>query len=374
MVKIGSAVLAPAGELDEQAIARIVDEVAAAKRGGCAVVLVSSGAVASGFRALGLSSMPKAVREKQAAAAIGQPRLMRVYSREFWRHGLVAAQVLLTSDDFQDRERFLNARHTLNTLLESNVTPIINENDSVSFDEIKLGDNDRLSALTAGMIGAELLLILSSAPGLLNENGAVTPEVQDLDAARELVTPAKTGVGTGGFITKLDAVAVARAHGVPCVVCGGAGTPIADALCGRTKGTHFPLPKSKKARASARKGWIGHATRTRGAIVVDDGAAAAIVRRGASLLPKGIVVVEGEFQAGAAVEIRTLGGLVIARGLSSYSSGEAERLRGAKTDQIEERLGYFYSEEVVHRDDLAVLVSEDAVLTHAARDAKKERA
>lgn len=356
VVKVGSAVVAPGGRVDPDALSRLADELGPLVRGGVQTVLVTSGAVASGFRALGLDRMPKVIRQKQAAAAVGQPALMRAYSERLALHGITAAQVLLTADDFAHRERFLNARHTLDTLLESGVLPIINENDSVVFDEIKLGDNDRLSALVATAIDADLLILLSVAPGLMDmAAGVVIPRVASIDDARRFVDAnSSSGVGTGGMATKLDAARIATNHGIPAHLTRGptpdTPDPIARVLAGHNLGTRFePAPT---AGVRARKSWIANATAAKGKVTVDEGAARAITQRGASLLPGGITAVEGRFDAGAAIDILDPAGHRIARGLSSYSAAEIARIKGAKSDQIQSILGYAYADEVVHRDDL----------------------
>jgi glutamate 5-kinase len=358
VVKVGSAVVAPGGLLDADAIARIAAELTALRKTGVEVVLVSSGAVALGFRTLGLPAMPGVIRQKQAAAAIGQPMLMRTYAEQLAASEIPVAQVLLTSDDFGHRERFLNARHTLETLLASGVLPIVNENDSVVFDEIKLGDNDRLSALVASSIDADLLLLLSVAPGLMDlASGRVLEAVDRIEDARALVDTAQSsGVGTGGMGTKLDAASIVTSRGIPAHLARGPTydipDPIARVLRGDTIGTRFPADGA--SRRTSRKDWIANATRTQGVIVVDDGAAIALRQRGASLLPGGIVRVEGRFEAGSAVEIQNTQGACFARGLTSYGSAEIQRIKGLRSDAIEETLGYAYAEEVIHRDDLHV--------------------
>lgn len=359
MVKVGSAVVAPGGRIDGAAVGRICDELAALARAGVEPVLVSSGAVAAGFRALGLAAMPDNIRQKQAAAAVGQPAMMRLYADRLGVHGLAAAQVLLTTDDFGHRERFLNARHTLETLVSAGVLPVVNENDSVVFDEIKLGDNDRLGALVAGAVGADLLVMLSVAPGLVDlGTGAVIPSVRNIEEARFYVDATRSsGVGTGGMATKLDAAAIAGEHGVPAFLTRGPTDdrpdPIARAIAGSGEGTLFePGPR---AGPRARKSWIAHATKARGLIVVDDGAARAVRERGASLLPGGIVRVEGRFEPGSAVDIAGRDGRVVARGLSSYGSADIERIKGSRSDAITGILGYAYADEVVHRDDMQVM-------------------
>ncbi len=360
VVKVGSAVVAPGGELDETAIARLADDIATARARGVSVVLVSSGAVAAGFRALGMAIMPRAIRDKQAAAAVGQPALIRRYTDRLGAHNITAAQVLLTGDVLDHRSRFLNARHTLTTLLERGVVPVVNENDSVTHDEIKLGDNDRLSALVAGLVGADLLVILSSVDGLYEAGDPSRPvrECADTHAARAHVTGEASSTGTGGFATKLDAVDIARAHAVPAVIARGPTdarpSPLAAILAGDAIGTHFPLPEADAAR-SARKNWIAHSTAARGTIHVDAGAARALTERGASLLPKGITAIDGAFDAGAVVQIADDTGTPIARGLTNYSSADLTKLIGARSDEIEATLGYTYADEAVHRDDMVLI-------------------
>jgi glutamate 5-kinase len=355
VVKVGSAVIAPGGVVDEIALDRICDEIAGLVERDLSVILVSSGAVASGFRALGLNGIPSTIRQKQASAAIGQPALMRGYSERFEARGIATAQVLLTQDDFGNRERFLNIRHTVKTLLAAQVVPIVNENDSVVFDEIKLGDNDKLSALLAATIGADLLLLLSSVPGLLDtEHGEVISQVDDINYARGFVNEnLSSGVGTGGMASKLDAASIAAEHGIPAVLTAGPieslQDPIGQVVQGENLGTMFV---AKSRSIGARKSWIAHAASVVGSIVVDQGAARAIVDRGASLLPKGVVRVEGRFDAGAAIDIVDTEGKQLARGLASYSSGEIARLVGRRSSEIESVLGFTYAEEIIHRDDM----------------------
>lgn len=364
VVKVGSAVVAPGGVVDEVALDRLCDDVARAWSRTGSMLLVSSGAVAAGFAGIGLSAMPKRIRDKQAAAAIGQPRLLRSYAERLARHGITAAQVLLTADDFDHRTRFINVRHTLETLMKHRVLPIINENDSITYEEIRLGDNDRLSALVASAVDADLLLLLSSAPGLIHrETGEVIPTVARINHARTHVTNDRSTTGTGGMKTKLDAAEIAVTHGVPVVITRGptpeSPSPINDVLGGRPIGTRFELPPGMRGPA-LRKSWIAFGTQVRGAIIVDEGAAVAIIRRGASLLPSGVLRVEGDFREGATVEIRDPAGAVIARGLSSYDALVIERIKGMRTADLASVLGQAYSDEIVHRDDLLVLGKENA--------------
>jgi glutamate 5-kinase len=355
VVKIGSAVLAPGGSLDQLAINRLADDLALVHQSGIAVTLVSSGAVASGFRSLGLTAPPKSIAAKQAAAAIGQPRLMAAWSAALGHHGLACAQVLYTADDLENRHRFLNARRTLSELLDARVLPIVNENDTTSFDEIKLGDNDRLSALTTNLVSGDLLLILSTAHGLYEDGDPkrIIPLVVDTADAEHNVQAEKSATGVGGMATKLQAAGMAAGWGVPTIVAGGS-VPgvIGRVLAGEPLGTLF---QPRSARGGARKKWLATSARARGCLRVDDGAAKALRTRGASLLPTGITRVDGPFDRGAPVDIADQAGRVIARGLSNFASAEIDAIKGKKTAEIERTLGYLYAAEVVHRDDLVIL-------------------
>lgn len=366
VVKVGSAVLAPDGVLSGDAVRRLAADLNAVIDGGRQVVLVTSGAVASGFLALGLERPPREIALKQAAAALGQPRLMREYAEAFafrTRPNLAArhvAQVLLTAEDLGDRQRFLNARHTLQTLVEHHAVPIINENDSVSCEEIKLGDNDRLSALVAGLISADLLVILSSVPGVFAGGimgGPVVSVMSPDEDGGAHVGAGKSAVGTGGMGTKLTAVATARAAGVATVIASGlqAGV-VADVLGGRDVGTYFPVgTESGNKRQPARRHWILFSAQPRGGVVVDAGAVRALEERGASLLALGVRAVRGVFEEGSVVEVMAEDGRVLARGMTPYSSADLERIKGLRGDDISGVLGFSYREEVIHRDDLALL-------------------
>ncbi len=367
VVKIGSAILAPGGRLDPGRLDALANEIATLRQAGIGVCVVSSGAVACGLAPLGWASMPARIADRQVAAAVGQPVLMRAWSAALEARGLHAAQVLLTADDADRRERFINARRTLETLLEVGVVPIVNENDSVAYDEIKLGDNDRLSALAAHLAGADLLIMLSQARGLCEGGpmGPVIPVVEDLARARLHATDERSATGVGGMATKLDAAGAALALGIEVVlasgeeVAGGDGR-VLQRICAGGQGhigTRFIRPRGLD-RTAARKHWIGHGTTVRGAVIVDEGARRALVERGASLLPKGIVGVlcKGRaFGVGETVEIRQGDGPAFARGIVSYSSTEIERIRGRAASEIAGVLGYTTCDEVVHRDNLYML-------------------
>lgn len=359
VIKVGSAVLAPGGEISAPAFRRLCAQIADLSSRRTQVVVVSSGAVACGFRALGLDAPPRTIRLKQAAAAIGQQRLMARYASTLEKTGFSVAQVLLTAEDFEQRSRFLNARHTLETLLEHRVIPIINENDSVSFDEIKLGDNDRLSALTAAMLRADLLVMLSSAPGVLGSNARnaeVVAQFDRVEDARKYVRADKSSVGTGGMTTKLDAASIVNRVGIPAIIAPGSlARAIPRLLAGDSVGTYFP---AQAGAPDARRRWIGLAAKAKGGIVIDPGAVRAIRSRGASLLPSGIASVRGTFAQGDVVEVLDDAGRPLAKGLCAYASDEIALIKGKKASEIAKVLGYSHCDEVIHRDDLLLLEKE----------------
>lgn len=353
-MKIGSAVLAPGGRLDDAVLTRLARQIGSLYARDVRTTVVSSGAVASGFRSLGLEAPPRTIVAKQAAAALGQHRLMAAWADALQHAGLHAAQILYTADDLDDRPRFLSARRTLHELLAARCVPIVNENDSISFDEIRLGDNDRLSALTANLVDADLLLILSSVPGLLRRDkpSAIIPIVRDTDEAMSHVRPEKSATGVGGMVTKIQAAAIAAGWGIPTIIAAGSEPDvILRAASGEAVGTRFePRPR----RTPSRKRWLASSARTRGAITIDEGAARALRQRGASLLPSGIVSVSGDFARHEPVEIKA-GGTPLARGLACYGSAEIARIKGIRSSRIAAVLGYCYSDEVVHRNDLVLL-------------------
>ncbi len=361
VVKVGSAVIAPHGRLDPGAVQRLAADIAvvrAASRGaGVQTVIVSSGAVACGFRAMGLNAPPRTIALKQAAAAVGQPILMRTWSEALSAQSLQAAQVLYTADDLEHRTRFFNARRTMNELLHAGVVPIVNENDTVSFDEIRLGDNDRLSALTAALVSADLLLILSSVQGLYEGGraGRVIPSVDDVAAAVRHVRADRSSTGVGGMATKVEAAGIAASWGVPTIVAGGREPGVVTrVLAGESLGTLF-VPRPRRVASTRR--WLSASARPRGTITIDEGALRAITTRGASLLPSGIVRVAGTFERGAPVDIADRRGMVFARGLTNFSAEELEAIRGLRSSQIESRLGYRYADEAIHRDQMSIIAT-----------------
>ncbi len=327
---------------------------------GRELVVVSSGAIALGVERLGLPSRPRDIPGKQACAAVGQSRLMQAYEEAFAPRGKVVAQVLLTHEDVQERRRYLNVKHTLARLLTAGVIPVINENDTVSVDELKFGDNDTLAGLVAGVVEADALVLLSDVEGLYTRDPRRDPGAELLSTVRQ-VTPevlalaagTTSGVGTGGMSTKVRAAARASESGIHCVVTSGA-VPgrLRAVLEGAEVGTLF---EPTGCRRSARGTWIAHALRARGLLRVDAGARAAIVRGKRSLLPSGVRAVEGDFGRGDPVDLADEAGAVFARGLVSYDANELRRIAGRHTADIEAVLGYRYLDEAVHRDDLAVL-------------------
>jgi len=346
--------------LDEDRIERLASDISSIMSQGREVIIVSSGAIAAGLAKLGLKKakgMPLSL--KQAAAAIGQSGLIRVYERMFAAHGRKVAQILLTRDDLSNRMRFLNARNTLQTLLDYGVIPIINENDTVSVDEIKFGDNDNLSAMVTHLVDADMLVILSDVDGLftadprLDPSAVLIPLVKRITAEVERgAGDAQTPVGTGGMRSKLMIAKKLGAYGAPMVIVNGKKNVVLQALFeGRDMGTLF-LPKSEKQES--RKYWIAFTVKSKGRLVVDDGGRAALVQRGKSLLPGGVVKVEGSFKVGDCVTCVDLAGNTFARGLVKYSSGQLDRIKGLKTSQIESVLGHKDYDEVIHRDDLVI--------------------
>ena len=392
VVKVGSGIIAPAGRLDPHVIERIAVDVTALRDTGREVVLVVSGAVAAGYLGMGRDRPPKSVVERQAAAAVGQYQLMTMFASEFEKCDTVVAQLLMMQDDIEDRRRFLSARHTLQELLSRGILPIINENDPLADDEAKIGDNDHLAALVTSLTTADLLVILSTVAGVLrfgdeggdgdedsdedgdgggdgddegDEDGdketagadrALTAEViSTIEVGSEIddhITDDQSETGVGGMRAKVRAARLASDWGVPTVIASGKEPGLLTrVVSGEEVGSLF-VPGVK--RLTERKRWIAIRTRSRGSIVVDDGAKRALVERGASLLPIGIVEVDGDFGIGARVDLVDGSGAAFAVGLVSYPASEIKRMKGRQSSEFEEVLGYRYVEEIVHREDLVL--------------------
>ncbi|ACY13071.1 glutamate 5-kinase [Haliangium ochraceum DSM 14365] len=353
VVKVGSRLLA---ESPAARPALLADDIARQRRGGeRSFLVVSSGAVALGSRVLGFTERPRALPVLQAAAAVGQGKLLQHWEHAFAAHDVNIAQLLLTHDDIADRSRFLNARHTLQALLEAGVVPVINENDSVAVEEIKYGDNDLLAALVSNLVGADALLILTDVEGLRGADGVRMSLVRDIE--REAVPVAKPpradGVGSGGMASKVQAARAAARSGVVTVVAPGRHPNVIDAVLGGDDvGTVF-LPEA--ARMSSRKHWLAYGGKPVGRILVDEGARRALVEGGRSLLPAGIIGVEGSFGLGDLVSLATAESGDFARGLVGYRSDDVSQLMGRQSSDIESTLGYKYLDAVMHRDDLVLL-------------------
>ncbi len=355
IIKLGSAVLTREQGLDRVNIHRISDQIAELKAMGITCIVVSSGAVAAGWKRLGRSRRPQTIPQKQAAAAVGQSRLMRVWEEGLGKHDHNVAQVLLTAEDLADRRRYLNARHTLDTLLDWDVIPIINENDTVATEEIKFGDNDQLAALLAGLVQADLVVLMTDTDGLYDKNPHLhndatrVPLVETLDdSLLDLVDQSTSDVGTGGMRSKLLAAQTSTKAGIPLLIGPGRQRDVLLRLLhGESWGTLF-LPHHKPY--AGKKLWLAHLTKPQGALVLDDGAAHALQVKGSSLLPIGVVRVEGEFRAGDGVLCQTLEGNALGVGLTNYNASELRQILGQRSDNIASILGYKHSDEVIHRD------------------------
>jgi len=358
VVKVGSSSLTTAGGgIDPERVGRLVDVLAGVRRRGTEVVLVSSGAIAAGLAPLGLKRRPRALPAQQAAAAVGQGLLVHRYTEDLAVHGLVAGQVLLTADDMTRRSHYRNAHQTLAKLLELGVLPIVNENDTVATSEIRFGDNDRLAALVAHLVHADLLVLLSDVDGLYDahpaaEGSRLVPSValgEDLSALR-VGAAGGAGVGTGGMRTKLDAARIATGAGIPVVLT--SAEHAAAALAGEPVGTWF---QGATRRRPTRLLWLAHATEPKGTLHLDEGAVRAVVDRRASLLAAGLTGCSGSFVAGDPVDLAGPDGVPVARGLVNFDADEIPRLVGRTSATLRRELGAAYEREVVHRDDLALL-------------------
>jgi glutamate 5-kinase len=358
VVKVGSSSLTtPAGGIDDDRLDAVVDALAKRRSDGLEVVLVSSGAIAAGLAPLALPRRPRDLATQQAAASVGQGLLMTRYNHAFARRGLTAGQVLLTADDVIRRKHYANARRALTRLLGLGVVPVVNENDTVATDEIRFGDNDRLAALVAHLVRADALVLLSDVDALYTDKPSA-PGARRIglvrgpaDLADVVIGSVGSAVGTGGMVTKIEAAGVAGTAGIPTLLT--SADRAAEGLSGADVGTWFAARGSRKA---SRLLWLAHAARGAGRLVLDDGAVAAVVDRRMSLLPAGVTAVEGSFSAGDAVDLVDRSGAVLARGLVNFDAAELPALLGRSTRVLAEELGPGYARELVHRDDLAVLV------------------
>ena len=360
VVKVGSSLVTNEGRgLDEQAIGEWCRQLSALVREGRELIMVSSGAIAEGMKRLGWQQRPKALNELQAAAAVGQMGLAQMYETQLRHNGLGSAQVLLTHADLADRERYLNARSTLLTLLSHGVLPVINENDTVVNDEIKFGDNDTLGALVANLVEADALIILTDQKGLYSADPRVDPSATFVHTARAgdaqleaMAGGAGSSIGKGGMITKILAAKRAAGSGASTVIAWGRERDVLLRLAkGEAIGTLLVAPTQKQ---QARKQWMADHLQLRGFITVDKGAADKVRKEGKSLLPIGMLAVEGEFSRGEVIAILDPQGVEIARGLANYASAEARLICRKPSSEIEANLGYMAEPEMVHRDNLVL--------------------
>jgi len=352
VVKIGSRLIADA---PASRPATIADQVSVLRRRGVEVVIVSSGAIALGLPRLKMPTRPTEMPELQAAAAVGQSRLMQHWEHAFAAHQIEIGQVLVTHDDLGDRRRFLSARLTLRALLDHGVVPIINENDTVATEEIKFGDNDQLAALVCNLVSADVLVILTDVEGVRDANGVRMPIVRDIDREAVPVAGASTSsVGSGGMASKVGSARIVTRTGVPAVVAPGREPDVLErVLSGTDIGTLFVPPGG--GVLSSRKHWIAYGSKPCGKLTVDDGAVKALMTGGKSLLPAGIIQVDGDFELGDTVSIVTRTGNEIARGLAAYPGDDLRKIRGLQSGGIEATLGYKGIDEAIHRDDLVIL-------------------
>lgn len=364
VLKVGSALIAPTADgCSTRYLLSIARFIAECRAADTEVVLVSSGSVAAGRNAIGFKQLPLPINVKQAMAAVGQSRMMACWAQLF---DFDCAQILLTHDDLKDRRRYLNIDNTLRTLLANQVLPIVNENDTVATAELKVGDNDNLAAMVAIVADADALLICSDIDGLYTANPRTTPDAQLIPLVAKITAEiyAMAGgshhaIGTGGMVTKIQAADKATAAGIDTLIINGQKAATFDELLAdRAAGTLF---QRQQERISAKKHWLRHNLKPRGAILLDDGAVQAVQLRGASLLPSGITGTEGSFEKGDAIVLKNGNGDTLAQGISQYSAVELGKIRGAKSQQIATLLGYCPSEVAVHRDDLVLFADQGVV-------------
>ena len=360
VVKVGSSLVTNEGKgVDAQAVGNWCRQMAALAAEGREVIMVSSGAIAEGMKRLGWTTRPREIHELQAAAAVGQMGLAQIYETKLREHGMGSAQVLLTHADLADRERYLNARSTLLTLLQLKVIPVINENDTVVTDEIKFGDNDTLGSLVANLVEADALVILTDQAGLYSADPRVDAQARFIHQAsagapelEKMAGGAGSSLGRGGMITKVLAAKRAASSGASTVIAWGRETDVLLRLAqGEAIGTLLTAPTQKLA---ARKQWMADHLQLRGAVIVDDGAAAKLKDHGKSLLPIGMVEVQGEFHRGDVIAVRNAVGAEIARGLANYSSSQARLIARKPSAEFERLLGYTGEPEMIHRDNLVL--------------------
>jgi glutamate 5-kinase len=364
VVKVGSNVLTARRGLNIPVMRSIAGQISRLMEAGREVILVSSGAMASGLKKVGLERRPDELPQRQAVSAVGQAGLIMEYEKAFERHHLKAAQILLTSEDLSSRKRYLNARNTLNTLLDWKIVPIINENDTVSVEEIKLGDNDNLAAMITLLMDADLLVILSDIDGLFTRDPRTEPDAELIPVVGVITKSTEKAagsipgpLGTGGMMSKINAARKVNSAGVPMVVAKGDKPDILVRLFdGEAHGTYFVPRRQKLTR---RKCWIAFSLKPKGVLTIDAGARTAVTRRGKSLLASGIVEVQGEFTVGAPVEFQAPGGEAVGVGLVNYGAADIRRIMGLRSQHISQVLGHKSYDEVIHRDNLVITAADE---------------
>ncbi len=367
VVKVGTAVITKrTGKIDRERLEELVDQIACARARGMDIALVSSGAIAAGMERLKIKNRPREIQELQAIASVGQGLLIRIYTDLFFSKGLDTGQILLTQSDMSHRRQYLNARATIENLFKMGVVPVINENDTVATEEITFGDNDMLAALVAVLIRSDLLVLLTDIEGLYSADPRKVEGAKLLKKVCKITPDIEKSAGeigsefaSGGMSSKIQAAKIAVSAGVPVVIANGRKKRTLEKIInGKQVGTYFPA----SGRISLKKHWIGFAKESKGRIVVDDGAANAIIKKGKSLLPAGIIDVEGEFGVGDCVEIAVPCGKVIGKGLTNYNSAEARLIKGMKSHLVREVLGE-RAEAIIHRDSLVIFNFEVSRIT-----------
>ena len=359
VVKLGSNVITAKNGLNLDVIKTISDQISYLMSNGIEVILVSSGAMAAGMRKMNMIRRPDEIPKRQAISAIGQSGVMNAYEKCFAVHGIKTAQILLTGDDLTNRKRYLNSRNTLHTLIDWKIVPIINENDTIMVEEIKLGDNDNLAAMITLLMDADFLVILTDIDGLYDKDprqftdAELIPKVKQLKKEIEdFASNIPGALGTGGMLSKIQAARKVTSAGIPMIVArGNAENILLKLFDGQSLGTYF-VPKEGKM--ASRKCWIAHTLAPKGSIIIDEGAVCAVRQNGKSLLPIGVVAVNGDFEEGAAIDFRTADNEVIGVGLVNYSSSDIKMIKGLKTSQIKACLGGKHYDEIIHRNNLVL--------------------
>ena len=359
VVKLGSNVITAKNSLNLEVIESISKQICTLMDKGIEVILVSSGAMAAGLRKMEMERRPEEIPKRQAISAIGQSGVMNAYEKSFTRCDKKVAQILLTAEDLNNRKRYLNARNTLNTLIDWQVVPIINENDTIMVEEIKLGDNDNLAAMITLLMDADFLFILTDIDGLYDKDPRLYPEAELIPRVtnfkkeiEEFASEIPGTLGTGGMLSKIQAAQKVTSAGIPMIVArGDISNILLHLFAGENHGTYF-VPKKEKM--ASRKCWIAHTLAPKGSIVIDDGAVHAVRQNGKSLLPIGVVSVQGDFEEGAAVSFKTSADQIIGVGLVNYRSFDIDLIKGLKTYQIEACLGSRHYDEIIHRNNLVL--------------------